>query len=275
MIYKAIQSDLLQDRTSGARGGERWEKSKTAYCIERKDLNTFCYIILSINMGKAKWIVIFILLVIAVIWLYYNDKSMVCNAFNSVINSSISSKICGSTNHTSPTTSKILGMEANAIKSSSPIAIKHWEVFGSGLNITKPPTRQEQAYFYDNFSVYEIDYNGIYFPVSVTIGEILENSTFTNASLIGQKIYLNFITNNYKNASALYMTNKIYTKGNMFYWVLGQDTGISNSSAITHIEVLDNKSLSITELNGVIFLNGTGALSPRNPAIYDLLHKSA
>jgi len=50
----------------------------------------------------------------------------------------------------------------------------------------------------------------------------------------------------------------------MFYWILGQDTGISNESAI-----LDNKSYSIaeisaSELNGAIFTNGSFLLSPEN-----------
>jgi len=190
------------------------------------------------------------------------------------MNPNISSKICVK-NITNNTSTKILNMEANAIESSSPIPIKHWKVFGSGANITKNITYKTKAYFYDNLSVYEIEYNGIYFPVSITIGDLLENSTFVNTSLVGQKVYLDFITNNYKNASALYTINKIHTKGNMFYWVLGQDTGISNNSAI-----LDNTSYSIAEnsasqLNGVVLLNHTGFLSPKNPAIYDLLHKTA
>jgi len=71
---------------------------------------------------------------------------------------------------TNSTSNKIIGMEVNAIKNSSPIVITHWAVFGSGANITEKPTYEEQAYFYDNLSVYEIEYNGIYFPVSVTIG---------------------------------------------------------------------------------------------------------
>ena len=183
----------------------------------------------------------------------------------------------GTGSQTNSTATKIITMESNAIKNSSPIAITHWAVFGSGANITEKPTYEEQAYFYDNLSVYEIEYNGIYFPVSATIGGLLENSTFTNPNLIGQKVYLDFITNNYKNASALYIINKIYTKGNMFYWILGQDTGISNKSAI-----LDNTSYSIAEnsasqLNGVILLNHTGFLSPKNPAIDEelLLHNNS
>jgi len=178
---------------------------------------------------------------------------------------------------TNSTSTKILTLESKAIESSSPIQIKHWKVFGSGANITKKITYQQQALFYDNLSVNEIEYNGIYFPVSITIGDLLENSTFVNTSLVDKKVYLDFITNNYKNASALYTINKIYTKGNMFYWILGQDTGISNNSAI-----LDNTSYSIAEnsasqLNGIEFLNQTGFLSPKNPTIDNelLLHKKS
>ena len=164
-------------------------------------------------------------------------------------------------------------MEANAIESSSPIQIKHWKVFGSGANITKNITYQEQAYFYDNLSNYEIEYNGIYFPVSITIGGLLENSTFANTNLISQKVYLDFITNNYKNASALYIINKIYTKGNMFYWVLGQDTGISNESAVLWTKNSTTLENSASQLNGVIFLNGTAFISPTNPLIINKLNK--
>jgi len=157
--------------------------------------------------------------------------------------------------------------EIKAIASSSPISIKQVLVFGSWKNITQRICGQEQANFVENLSVYEIEYNGVYFPISATIGDILQNSADTNTSLVGQKVYLDFITNNNKNASAPYIINKIYTKGNMFYWILGQDTGVSNSSAMTHIEILDNNDLSATELNGIIFSNESGLISPSNLGI--------
>jgi len=169
----------------------------------------------------------------------------------------------------------IVSNEIKAIESSSPITIEHWAVFGSGANITKNITYQEQAYFYDNLSNYEIEYNGVYFPISITIGGLLENSTFTNTSLIGQKVYLDFITNNYKNASAIYIIDKIYTKENMFYWILGQDTGISNESAVLWTKNSTTIENSASQLNGVEFLNKTGFISPANPVIYDLLHKTS
>jgi len=175
---------------------------------------------------------------------------------------------------TNSTSTKILNMEANAIESSSPIQIKHWKVFGSNANITKNITYQQQALFYDNLSNYKIDYNGIYFSISATIGGLLENSTFTNTSLVDKKVYLDFITNNYKNASALYTINKIYTKGNMFYWILGQDTGISNNSAVLYNKNSTTLENSASQLNGVIFLNGTTFISPTNPLIINILNKS-
>jgi len=221
----------------------------------------------------AKLGALFLLLIIVIAFLYFFERQTFCSIFSSVMNQNISSKICGSTNHISPTISKMLGMEANAIESSSPIQIKHWKVFGSGANITKNITYQEQAYFYDNLSNYEIEYNGIYFPVSITIGGLLENSIFANTNLIGQKVYLDFITNNYKNASALYIINKIYTKGNMFYWVLGQDTGISNSSAIPDNTSYSIAEISASQLNGIEFLNNTAFISPTNPLIINILNK--
>jgi len=223
------------------------------------------------SMGTlSKLGALFLLLIIVIAFLYFFERQTFCSIFSSVMNPNISSKICGTT--IPPGQKAFVSNEIKAIESSSPIPIKQVAVFGSNANITKNITYQQQALFYDNLSVYEIEYNGIYFPVSITIGDLLKNSTFTNTSLVGQKVYLSFITNNYKNASALYTINKIYTKGNMFYWILGQDTGISNKS-----EILDNTSYSIAEfsasqLNGVVFLNNTAFISPTNPLIINKLH---
>jgi len=188
------------------------------------------------------------------------------------MNPNISSKICGSQIYTNNYNSTIMkaqqnftNKEINAIENSHlPITINTANAmfFGNFKNVSQRLCGQFQANFVENLSNYEIEYNGIYFPVSITIGN-LQNSA-TNTNLIGQKVYLSFIINNYKNACAPYIINKIYTKGDMFYWVLGQDTGISNSSAITHIEVLNNNGISALELNGAIFLNGSFLLSPEN-----------
>jgi len=165
-----------------------------------------------------------------------------------------------------------LSKEIQAIKMSSPIPINRVLVFGNGMYIFHLISYQEQAYFYDNLSNYEIEYNGIYFPISATIGDILQNSVSTNTNLIGEKVYLSFIITK-NSSSAPYIINKIYTKGNMFYWILGQDTGISNSSAVLWTKNSTTLENSASQLNGIEFLNKTGFISPANPAIYDLLHK--
>ena len=158
--------------------------------------------------------------------------------------------------------------EINAIAQSSPIQINpaNTMFFGSFKNISQRLCGQLQANFVDNLSVYEIEYNGIYFPISATIGDILQNSVSTNTNLIGEKVYLSFIITK-NSSSAPYIINKIYTKGNMFYWVLGQDTGISNSSAVLWTKNSTTLENSASQLNGIEFLNGTPIISPKNPGI--------
>jgi len=113
-------------------------------------------------------------------------------------------------------------------------------------------------------SSYEIEYNGIYFPVSLVIITNLKNSAFTNTNLIGQKVYLSFITNNYKNGSAPYIITKIYTKGNKVYWIFKQDAVISNNSIVLYSKNSTTLENSASQLNGIIFLNGISLLSPAN-----------
>jgi len=138
--------------------------------------------------------------------------------------------------------------------------------FGNFKNTSQRLCGQLQANFVDNLSVYEIKYNGIYFPISATIGDILQNSVSTNTNLIGEKVYLSFIITK-NSSSAPYIINKIYTKGNMFYWILGQDTGISNSSAVLWTKNSTTLENSASQLNGIEFLNGTPIISPKNPGI--------
>ena len=116
-------------------------------------------------------------------------------------------------------------------------------------------------------SSYEIEYNGFYFPASLVIISNLQNSAFSDTNLIGQKVYLDFISNNYKNASAPYIISKIYKKGNKVYWIFDQDTGISNESIILYSKNSTTLENSASQLNGVIFLNGISLLSPANMLI--------
>jgi len=157
-----------------------------------------------------------------------------------------------------------ISQEVYAIKTSTPVSINKVLIFGNGMSIFHLISGQQQAYFVDNLSKYEIEYNGFYFPVSITIGDLQNSATETN--LIGQKVYLSFIIT--KNSSfAPYIINKIYTKGNMFYWFLGQDTGISNNSAVLWTKNSTTLENSASQLNGIIFLNETPLISPMNPEI--------
>jgi len=169
-------------------------------------------------------------------------------------------------------TSKILTMEVKAIESSSPIAIEHWKVFGSGANITEKPTYEEQAYFgLTGTSSLNVLYDNYYVPIYVNV------QAFGNyaPNLIGQKVYLNFVINNNASisASAPYIVKSEVIKNNIEYWNFTFDGSTNN--AIN--SMLNETTANITEsyLNGIILTNHTALLSPKNPAIYDLLHKSA
>jgi len=169
-------------------------------------------------------------------------------------------------------TSKILTMEVKAIESSSPIAIEHWAVFGSGANITEKPTYEEQAYFgLTGTSSLNVLYDNYYVPIYVNV------QAFGNyaPNLIGQKVYLNFVINNNASisASAPYIVKSEVIKNNIEYWNFTFDGSTNN--AIN--SMLNETTANITEsyLNGIILTNHTALLSPKNPAIYDLLHKSA
>jgi len=166
---------------------------------------------------------------------------------------------------------KFTSSETNAIENSSipipiPINTANTLVFGSFKNTSVKICGEQQANFVDNLSKYEIEYNGFYFPVSITIGDILQNSTTTETNLIGEKVFLSFIITK-NSSSAPYTINKVYTKGNMFYWILGQDTGISNENAVLWTKNSTTLENSASQLNGIIFLNGTPIISPKNPAI--------
>jgi len=164
---------------------------------------------------------------------------------------------------------KFTSSETNAIENSSipiPINTANTLVFGSWKNTSQEICYQQQANFVDNLSKYEIEYNGIYFPVSVTIGDILQNSTATETNLIGEKVYLSFIITK-NSSSAPYTINKVYTKGNMFYWNLSQDTENSNENAVLWTKNSTTLENSASQLNGIIFTNGNSLISPKNPAI--------
>jgi len=180
--------------------------------------------------------------------------------------------ITGSGKHiTNSTSTKIITMESNAIKNSSPIVITHWAVFGTLANVTKNSnfTYQEQAYFEIlNPSQLNVLYNGFYFPTY----QVVKSFGTSVPNLIGQKVYLDFITNNYENISAPYIVKSEVIKNNEEYWNFTFDGNTSN--AINSMLNPVTANITISYLNGVILLNGTGLLSPKNPAIDEILNKT-
>jgi len=222
--------------------------------------------------SKLGWLVIIILIVLAL--MYFFDRPTFCNIFSSVMNPNISSKICGSTNHISHTISKMLGMEANAIESSSPIPIKQVFVFGAGSTIQNL-TKSEYNNMYYNFSLQKssdlyVYSNGYYVPTYVVIEETYYKGNSTSIgdyipSLIGQKVYLNsYVYVEKTNVSVPYIVKSENIQGNEVIWnfTLNGSTNIvintNNSTQLSH---------RVSWLNGIIILNHTALISPRNPYI--------
>ena len=207
---------------------------------------------------------LFLLLIIVIAFMYFFDEPTFCSIFSSVMNSSISSKICGSTNHIPHTISKMLGMEANAINSSSPIPIKQVFVFGAGTTIENT-TQSEYNNMYYNFSsqgtsqIFTL-YKGFYVPTYEVIQETYYKGNATSIGdyfpyLIGHKVYLNFIAINNKNVSAPYIVKSENIQGNEVIWNMSFDGNINNAT-----KTLYNNSINCT--NGIILLNHTALLSP-------------
>jgi len=216
----------------------------------------------------AKLGALFLLLIIVIAFLYFFERSIFCNIFSSVMNPNISAKICVE-NITNTTSHKIITMESNAIENSSTIPIIHWAIFGTWANITKNISPQEQAYFGDNFYQLYVLYYRNYVPISVFV-QAFGNSA---PNLIGQKVYLDFILNNNENISAPYIVKSEVIKNNEEYWNFTFDGSTNN--AINSMLNLTTANITTAQLNGIIVTNGTAFLSPKNPAIYALLHKKS
>jgi len=243
------------------------------FAFEKKVFKNSKTIYSTDSMGiLAKLGALFLLLIIVIAFLYFFERQTFCSIFSSVMNQNISSKICGSTNHISPTISKMLGMEANAIESSSPIQIKQVFVFGAGTTIQNT-TQSEFNNMYYNFSLQRTSQlnvlsNGFYVPIYAVIEETYYKSNSTSIgdyipSLIGQKVYLSFIdanTHPNKNFSASYIIKSETIQGNKVIWNLTFEGSTSNATKILY-------NTTYSWINGIILLNHTALLSPRNPYI--------
>jgi len=223
--------------------------------------------------SKLGGLVIIILIVLAL--MYFFDKPTFCNTLSSIFNPKISSIICE--NQTSITNNSIImkaqhnftNKEINAIENSHlPFQINpaNTLVFGSWKNTSVRICGQQQALFTFNSSLMDVKYQDFYVPTIAELeAEYVPNSIYTN--LIGQKVYLGFILNNNNNVSAPYIISKIYTKGNEVYWIFNQDTGVSNNNAVSFLKNITIQNLAPKGVNGIVLLNGTPVISPRNPYI--------
>jgi len=218
---------------------------------------------------------IFVILVIVAILLYLYDKPL----FDSFISSIYKSTVATNTSTTGLSSSKnntllkhqisFLSNETNAIASSSPIPIKQVAVFGTGTNTTTLiPINAIYDFSLQKSSDLYVYSNGFYVPTYVVIGETYYKGNSTSIgdyipSLIGQKVYLSSIDVNIKpaqNISAPYIVKSENIEGNDVIWNLTYDGNMSNITKTLYKN-------TVSWLNGIVFLNGTALVSPRNPFI--------
>ena len=218
-------------------------------------------------MSKIGWLAFTIVIIVAL--LYFFDEPTFCNTLANVMNPNISSKICGSQIYTyNPIIMKeqhnFTTAEIKAIAQSSPIAINPANalVIGTWKNTSVMICEKEQDSFEIlNPSQLNVLYDGYYVPIY----QIIKAYGNHNPNLIGQKVYLSFITNNYKNISAPYIVKSETIQGNEVIWNTTFDGNISN--AINSMFNLENANITISWLNGIILSNHTFLIAPENPKI--------
>ena len=115
-----------------------------------------------------------------------------------------------------------------------------------------------------------IDYHGLYVPIYENISDVYVNNSSYFSSLIGKVVYIEFNAS-YDNNSIIQVPYTVQSEkiinssvaGPMVYWHLTQDTGISNSTAISILKA--NNSVfnhAVSYIIG-IYYNGTEILFPR------------
>ena len=138
-------------------------------------------------------------------------------------------------------------------------------VFGNWKNTSQRICGQQQAYFsVENSSNLYVLNNGFYVPTY----EVVKALGNYNPNLVGQKVYLDFIdvvNKTYsENTSAPYIVKTEKIEGNEVVWNLTFDGSINNAINPSSPTELFK---TISWLNGVILLNGTPIISPKNPYI--------
>jgi len=162
-----------------------------------------------------------------------------------------------------------LSKEIQAVKMSSPVPINKVLIFGSGFGIFQLINYQQQTWLgYSNPSQLNVLYDGYYFPIYLNIKAL---GTYA-PNLIGQKVYLDFITNNNNiSVSAPYIIENESIKSienhnfNEVIWNLTYDGNTSN--AINSMLNYTTGKNTTSFLNGVILQDGTTLIMPEKPGI--------
>jgi len=221
---------------------------------------------------------LFLLLIIGIALLYLFDKplfdSIIINLYKGFVVANVPTTTTipptGLSSSKNSTLLKhqisFLSNETNVIVSSSPVPIKQVAVFGTGTNTTTLiPINAIYNFSSQGTSQIFTLYNGFYVPTYGILKEIYYKSNSTSIgdympSLIGQKVYLNFIAINNRNISVPYIIKSEKIVGNEVIWNMTFDGSINNTTT-----TLYNNTINC--LNGIVIPNDTVLLSPRNPCI--------
>ena len=142
--------------------------------------------------------------------------------------------------------------------------INHLILFTGNSSNTMTETNNEQQFASTLGSPYFIKYDGFYTPIAQNISDEFINNTTYIPSLIGKKVYIEFKTNNNNTLTIQvpYIVKSEQIGKPKVLWILVQDTGISNSTAI-NIKNLNSSDAKQTISFAVgIYYNGTEILFP-------------
>ena len=148
--------------------------------------------------------------------------------------------------------------------------IKHLVPFTGNSSSTSKETYNQEMFSTQGTSDNMIDYHGLYLPVYENISDVYINNSSYFPSLVGKVVYIEFNAS-YDNNSIIQVPYTVQSEkiinssvaGPMVYWHLTQDTGISNSTAISILKA--NNSVfnhAVSYIIG-IYYNGTEILFPR------------
>ena len=148
--------------------------------------------------------------------------------------------------------------------------IKHLILFTGNSSNNQTEYMNQYLFSTQGTSDNMIDYHGLYVPVYENISDVYINNSSYFPSLVGKVVYIEFNAS-YDNNSIIQVPYTVQSEkiinssvaGPMVYWHLTQDTGISNSTAISILKA--NNSVfnhAVSYIIG-IYYNGTEILFPR------------